>query len=161
MYFLVSTSCAPRACVLRDLTNEHKVTKFEQEEEDDDEVGCQDEMPRILFPLPAPARACVLRDLTSSSCARALVCCVISRTSIMSRNLRVAGVRRREVGILHLNRRRRRRLVPEFPYAAGDRRRAPVAGVQGRDIGILQFSSDRRHPRNIPKRCFALFVSRE
>ena len=77
MYFLVSTSCAPRACVLRDLTNEHKVTKFEQEEEDDDEVGCQDEMPRILFPLPAPARACVLRDLTSSSCARALVCCVI------------------------------------------------------------------------------------
>ena len=48
MYFLVSTSCAPHACVLRDLTNEHKVTKFEQEEEDDDDVGCQDEMPRTL-----------------------------------------------------------------------------------------------------------------
>ena len=84
MYFLVSTSSIHflrlRACVLRDLTNEHKVTKFEQEEEHDNEVGCQDEMPRILFPLPAPARACVLRDPTSSSCARALVCCVMCVT---------------------------------------------------------------------------------
>ena len=86
VHFHYTLPAPARACVLRDLTNEHKVTKFEQEEEDDDEVGCQDEMPRILFPLPAPVRACVLRDLASSSCARALVCCVISRTSIMSRN---------------------------------------------------------------------------
>ena len=58
----ISTSCArarlcvawsnvlflrPRACVLRDLTNEHNVTEFEQEDEDDDDVGCQDEIPRI------------------------------------------------------------------------------------------------------------------
>ena len=77
VHFQCTLPAPARACVLRDLTNEHKVTKFEQEAEHDDEVGCQDQMPRILFPLPTPARACVLRDLTSSSCARALVCCVI------------------------------------------------------------------------------------
>ena len=51
MYFLVSTSSVHflrlRACVLRDLTNEHQVTKFEQEEEDDDEVGCQEFFARL------------------------------------------------------------------------------------------------------------------
>ena len=59
VHFQCTLPAPARACVLRDLTNEHKVTKFEQEEEHDDEVGCQDEMPRILFPLPAPARLCV------------------------------------------------------------------------------------------------------
>ena len=57
VHFQCPLPAPARACVLRDLTNEHKVTKFEQEEEHDNEVGCQDEMPRILFPLPAPARA--------------------------------------------------------------------------------------------------------
>ena len=52
VHFQYTLPAPARACVLRDLTNEHKVTKFEQEEEHNDEVGCQDEMPRILFPLP-------------------------------------------------------------------------------------------------------------